>query len=104
MNKPPSDKSTLLTSTVHVDAGAARIRADNIGVRYLPSPKLRVAEAAAFCGCSISKLNKHRVTGDGPPYIRRGRLISYDIHDLEAWLAQGKRRSTSEGNSPPGTR
>jgi hypothetical protein len=98
MFKPPSDKSTFLRSTAHVDAGAGRTRAENVGAQYLPTPKLRVAAAAAFCGCSISKLNKHRVTGDGPPFIRRGRVISYDIHDLEGWLVQGKRRSTSEGS------
>jgi predicted DNA-binding transcriptional regulator AlpA len=95
MNKPPPNKSTLLASTCTVDAQLALVGAGNIGTR-LPSPKLRVPEAATFCGCSISKLNKHRVTGDGPPFIRCGRLVSYDIHDLEAWLAQGKRRSTSE--------
>jgi predicted DNA-binding transcriptional regulator AlpA len=82
---------SLLNTTAPVPVSDERVR-----TRDWPSRKLRVPEAATFCGCSISKLNKHRVTGDGPPFIRCGRLVSYDIHDLEAWLAQGKRRSTSE--------
>jgi predicted DNA-binding transcriptional regulator AlpA len=87
MNKAPSNKSTLLT---------AHVGAENVGGRNWPSRKLRVPEAADFCGCSTSKLNKHRVTGDGPAFIKFGRLILYDILDLESWLAQCKRRSTSE--------
>jgi predicted DNA-binding transcriptional regulator AlpA len=96
MNKSQSNKSTLLASTVNVDARTAHVDVENVGGRNLPSRKLRVPEAAEFCGCSASKLNKHRVTGDGPAFIKCGRLVMYDIRDLEAWLVQGKRRSTSE--------
>jgi hypothetical protein len=89
MNNPLSTKLTLLAS-------AARADTEQFGPRDLPARKLRVSEAAEFCGCSVSKLNKHRVTGDGADFIKCGRLVMYDIRDLEAWLAQSKRRSTSE--------
>ncbi len=43
-----------------------------------------------------STLEKKRLTGDGPPFIRLGRLIVYDTRDLDDWLAARRARSTSE--------
>jgi predicted DNA-binding transcriptional regulator AlpA len=39
---------------------------------------------------------KDRVTGDGPPFIRLGRLIRYRAGDIRTWLDERVRRSTSE--------
>jgi hypothetical protein len=58
--------------------------------------RLAVAAAAEYCGVSTAYLNKLRVTGEGPVFIRLGRRIVYDSGDLDDWLAAGRRRSTSD--------
>ena len=58
--------------------------------------RLRTPEAADYLGYAESTLEKKRVTGDGPPFIRLGRLVVYDSRDLDAWLAERRARSTSE--------
>jgi molybdenum cofactor biosynthesis enzyme MoaA len=63
---------------------------------YAASPKLTVREAAAYLRVSKSLLDKLRLTGGGPVFIRLQRRIVYDIRDLEAWAAQGRRANTSE--------
>lgn len=58
---------------------------------------LRVTEAAAYIGLSISTLAKMRLRGDGPVYAKAGlRIVVYDRKDLDAWLSGRKRRSTSD--------
>jgi len=61
------------------------------------SRKLRTADAATYCGLSASTLNKLRVFGGGPTYLKLGRAVCYDISDLDFWLATKRRASTSEG-------
>jgi hypothetical protein len=41
---------------------------------YDTESRLRPAEAAKVRGISLSKDNKDRVTGDGPPYEKHGRV------------------------------
>ena len=58
---------------------------------------LRTAEAAEYIGLSESTLAKMRLRGDGPPYIKAGRrVVLYDMQDVNAWLADRRRHSTSE--------
>ncbi len=60
-------------------------------------PKLRAPQAARYIGLSPSTLAKMRLRGDGPPYAKAGpRVVVYDTRDLDAWLIQRKRRSTSD--------
>ncbi len=48
---------------------------------------LRTPEAAEYVGLSPSTLEKNRVAGQGPRFIRLGgRAVGYDINDLDAWL------------------
>lgn len=61
-----------------------------------PGRKLNVSEAAQFLGLSVSTLNKMRLTGTGPPYMKLGRRVLYDLPDLQAWAAERKRNHTSE--------
>lgn len=61
------------------------------------SPKLNVEQAANLTGLSASTLNKLRVFGGGPPFLKLGRRVVYDPGDLDAWLAERRRRSTSDG-------
>jgi len=63
--------------------------------------KLSTPEAAAYIGLGESTLNKSRVTKSvgstpAPPYIKLGARVLYDPADLDQWLAQNKRRSTSD--------
>ena len=58
--------------------------------------RLRTSAAADYLGYSESTLEKKRVTGDGPPFIRLGRAIVYDTRDLDAWLAERRATSTSD--------
>lgn len=61
-----------------------------------PQHMLRTAEAAAYCGSSASTFQKLRVFGGGPRYVKIGRRVVYDRYDLDAWLAENRRRSTSD--------
>jgi len=60
------------------------------------SSRLRTADAAAYCASSKSTFDKYRLTGEGPAYIKLGRVVVYDLEDLDAWLASHRRLSTSE--------
>jgi hypothetical protein len=57
---------------------------------------LRTLEAAAYVGSTKSSMEKRRLTGDGPPFIRLGRAIVYDIEDLDRFCQANRRRSTSD--------
>ncbi|MEQ8508494.1 MAG: helix-turn-helix domain-containing protein [Rhodospirillaceae bacterium] len=64
---------------------------------FITSTKLRAPEAAAYVGLSSSTLAKMRLRGDGPMYSKAGpRIVIYDKADLDAWLNQRRRKSTSE--------
>jgi excisionase family DNA binding protein len=56
---------------------------------------LRVAEAADYCGISKSSLDKMRVYGGGPVFIKVGKRVVYDRADLDAWLAGKKVANTA---------
>ncbi len=58
--------------------------------------KLRVSDAARFLGLSASTLNKLRVYGGGPAFAKLGRIVVYDMRDLDAWAAAHTHRCTSE--------
>jgi hypothetical protein len=59
-------------------------------------PPVDVKGAATYTGFGEGYLNKLRCTGGGPVFIKRNGVIRYDLDDLEAWLAAGKRKSTSQ--------
>lgn len=52
--------------------------------------------AALIVDQSESQLNKLRLTGDGPEFIKLGRSVRYEIEALERWIASRRRRSTSQ--------
>ncbi|WP_259663975.1 helix-turn-helix transcriptional regulator [Rhizobium bangladeshense] len=56
---------------------------------------LRTDDAAIYTGVSASTLNKLRLTGGGPDYLKLGKSVVYDPADLDAWLSSKRRRSTS---------
>jgi predicted DNA-binding transcriptional regulator AlpA len=56
---------------------------------------VRTGEAAAYLGLSASYLNKLRVQGCGPVFIKLSRAVRYRQADLEAWLSSRQHSSTS---------
>jgi predicted DNA-binding transcriptional regulator AlpA len=57
---------------------------------------LKAPAAAAYCGLSASTFAKLRLYGGGPAYVKLGRRVVYDPDDLDRWLAEHRRASTSE--------
>jgi predicted DNA-binding transcriptional regulator AlpA len=51
---------------------------------------------AELLDCSERTLERRREEGDGPPYVKIGGVIRYPLSELERWLADNTRRSTSE--------
>lgn len=76
------------------------------------TPKLNTHEAADYLRLSASTLNKMRLNGNGPEFIKLGaRRVIYDLRDLDHWLASRRRKSTSQyvgcdfdRSNPEGTR
>jgi predicted DNA-binding transcriptional regulator AlpA len=60
-------------------------------------PLLTVAQVSEIIGRSISTLEKDRLEGNGPLFVKMGRLVRYRPADVRAYLAERVRRSTSEG-------
>ncbi len=57
-------------------------------------------EAAEYLRSSPSTLAKRRLTGNSPAFTRIGSAIRYRKSDLDAWMADNLRRSTSEAPAP----
>ena len=57
-------------------------------------------ETAERLRCSERKLERHRLTGDGPPFVKFGATVRYPLDGLTRWLADHMRRSTSETKPP----
>lgn len=55
-------------------------------------------EVSGILGKSKSWLAKMRMSGDGPPYIKVGRSVLYELDQLHAWLHGQRRTSTSAPN------
>ena len=53
-------------------------------------------EAAAQLRLSQRSLERYRVSGGGPTYVKAGRLVRYREQDLEKWIASRVVGSTSE--------
>ena len=65
--------------------------------RFGEGPELLTTkEAARLLGLSQSTLNKLRVYGGGPRYLKLTRRVRYSIDDLNSWLNDRRRNSTSE--------
>lgn len=62
-----------------------------------PRRWLRTREAATHVGLSASTLEKLRVSGGGPRFTKAGpRIVVYAASDLDAWLLERARATTSE--------
>lgn len=58
---------------------------------------LRTPEAAQYIGLSASTLEKLRLTGGGPEFIRLGvRAVGYSVEALDCWLAARQQLTKSQ--------
>lgn len=63
--------------------------------------RLRAVEAARYLRVSRSTLAKWRMKGEGPPHHHCGpRLVYYNKHEIDAWLADCDRRSRTSDTKP----
>jgi predicted DNA-binding transcriptional regulator AlpA len=53
-------------------------------------------QAAPILGLSVRTLERHRLAGTGPRYVRLGRLVRYRQQDLVDFVDRNLRRSTAE--------
>lgn len=57
---------------------------------------LITSEAATYCRLGKPTLERYRITGDGPTYLKLGGAVRYRKADLDSWLESRLTRSTSE--------
>lgn len=50
--------------------------------------------------CSTRTLERRRLVGDGPPFIKIGQKIRYPLPAFEKWLEANTRSSTSQAVTP----
>ncbi|HEY3909465.1 MAG TPA: helix-turn-helix domain-containing protein [Stellaceae bacterium] len=61
-----------------------------------PDALLSTGEAAFLCAMSPRSLEKWRVVGGGPLFVRLGRATRYRRRDLVEWSERRRRKSTSD--------
>ena len=59
-------------------------------------------EAAEETRLSERTLERHRLAGTGPKFVRLGRRVLYRRQDVEEWIAANICRSTSEADAMAG--
>ena len=73
----------------------------------IPPRYLRTPEAARLLGLSERTLEKHRVYGTGPTFLKLGGRVVYAVDALTTWAEQASRTSTHDvgtGRIVPTTR
>lgn len=60
---------------------------------------LTQAEAARLLRVSPRTLERHRLTGTGPRFVKAGRRVLYRRSDLEVWADANTFSSTAEADS-----
>ncbi len=64
---------------------------ENAPTLYMPQ-----TQAATFLGLSPRTLERFRVEGRGPAFLKLGRRVVYSRDDLVKWAEGQRRRSTSD--------
>lgn len=60
------------------------------------SPLLTQRQTALLLRLSERTLERHRVAGTGPLFVRAGRAVRYREDDLQSWIASRVVSSTSQ--------
>jgi DNA-binding transcriptional MerR regulator len=63
--------------------------------------KLSTKDLAARIGIRPKTLDNWRSLGVGPAFYRLGSRVVYDLADVDAWLAERRRTSTSDQDLQP---
>jgi len=72
---------------------------DEIKIQVFPDGRLDVPNAANYLGLKEKTLAMMRCHGNGPEFIKRGKIFYYK-DDLDTWLnANGKLTSTSQSTT-----
>ena len=58
-------------------------------------PLLKPQELAAWLGTSAGSLAQMRYRGQGPRFVKTGKLVRYRRSDIDAWLDANTRQQTS---------
>lgn len=56
-------------------------------------------EASVILGLSVRTLQKWRLQGNGPRFVKLGHAVRYDPAELEHYIDHARRRSTSDPGS-----
>src|SRR5262245_16189686 len=71
-----------------VRASAERLAADPTLRPPDDKPRrMRLREAADYIGITPDALYRLRGRGEGPPFLMIGKIILYDVRDIDTWLA-----------------
>lgn len=52
--------------------------------------------AARRLGIRPATLRRWRTQGQGPPYLKIGALVYYEVDELRRWITAQRRRSTAD--------
>lgn len=69
--------------------------AQNVEVTVLPDGRMDAKNAATYLGYSVKTLAMMRCNGNGPKFVKRGRVFYYR-NDLDEWLLAAKAVSTAQ--------
>ena len=64
--------------------------------RDLPDRNLSRKQAAKYLGVSHRTLGDWAYKGGGPPYYKAGKKCVYRLSELDEWLKERRRTSTSD--------
>jgi len=62
----------------------------------IEKPLLTTIQAAKIIGWAPSTLAKSRLSGEGPSFVKLGASVRYRLGDLEDWVEERVRQSTSQ--------
>jgi helix-turn-helix protein len=68
---------------------------ETIKVRQYPDGRLDTWNAALYLGLKTKTLAMMRTAGEGPKFVKRGRIFYYK-EDLDEWLRAGRVHSTAQ--------
>ena len=66
----------------------------------IDAPLMHETAVAEMLGVSCSKLQKLRLTGDGPPFVKIGRHVRYSPKALDQYIEEHTQKSTCEQRRP----
>jgi predicted DNA-binding transcriptional regulator AlpA len=91
MSPPPADRSHVYDIKEGQSAAEATFGA--------AGPLLTEIETAQLLGISPRTLQNWRRSGRGPVHVRLGGMVRYTPHDVESFIAQGRRTAAAKSDA-----